>query len=70
MRWNEKKKPKLGDTKTITKFLIFPKKIKGQWRWLEMASWVKKYDYAGDEFFYRWYDQDWLENYTFDKLTL
>ena len=68
MRWSEKKKKitRDGDTKTVTRFLIFPKKLNGQWRWLEKARWIKKYVWNGD--CYEWNDQDWLENWMFDKL--
>lgn len=41
MRWYE---TKAGTMRTRTKFLLFPKKIKGQTRWLERASWCEYYD--------------------------
>lgn len=28
-------KPKIGDTRFITRFLIVPRCIQGEWRWLE-----------------------------------
>lgn len=39
MRWKEKEKKikKIGDRRKIKRFLFFPKKIKGEWRWLEIC---------------------------------
>lgn len=41
MRWFEKEKfgnINVGDIRTVTKFLILPKCIGNEWRWLETAS--------------------------------
>lgn len=38
-----KKLPEMFDTRTITKFLFFPKTINNELRWLETATWVEAY---------------------------
>jgi len=37
--------PKIGDAKTISKFLWFPLTIKGERRWLERVTYEIRYDY-------------------------
>jgi hypothetical protein len=46
MRWYKKTKcvPQFGDERTIEKFLWFPKRILNEWRWLERAWIVQRYD--------------------------
>lgn len=39
MRFKQKPLPNDGDTRIKTKFLLFPKKINGETRWLEKSSW-------------------------------
>jgi len=36
MRWTE---PSLGDKRIRTRFLWFPMRVGGEWRWLERATW-------------------------------
>lgn len=45
MRWKIPKKthPKCGDKREVIKFLLFPKCMRGEWRWLEKASWTQQY---------------------------
>jgi hypothetical protein len=45
MRWKAKDNfyPKYGARRMVTKFLLFPKEMEGEWRWLETASWMKEY---------------------------
>lgn len=39
MRWRSKWDfIAVGDSRIVTKFLFFPKKINREWRWLERAS--------------------------------
>ena len=40
MRWKGKRKvkPKDGDRRIVRVFLFFPRKLEGEWRWLEMAT--------------------------------
>ena len=33
--------PQIGDTKIKKRFLLFPKCIGDEWRWLEFAVWLK-----------------------------
>ena len=54
MRWN--KVWNNGDTRTKCRFLILPKRIYKQWRWLEMATWTEHY-YDGWWFPDQWVDQ-------------
>ena len=69
MRW-KKEKTKDGETRIINKFLIFPKTINRETRWLEKASWVEKWGYWGAaEDGPGWAYIDWLENCVLDKLT-
>jgi len=39
MRYKMKKEPKISDVRIKKAFLIFPKCIKREWRWLEIATW-------------------------------
>jgi len=41
MKWLSKKVPEysLGDRRIVGKFLFFPRKNNGEWRWLEFARW-------------------------------
>lgn len=49
MRWRQKLtyEPRPGSTRTITKFLLIPRRDdRGQWRWLETATWEEMYMYT------------------------
>ncbi len=39
MKWNQKRR--YNDTRTVTGFLWFPRKIGFETRWLEVASWTQ-----------------------------
>ena len=41
MRWEAKPKAVEFDTRTVHRFLLFPRRIGDEWRWLEWA-WVKQ----------------------------
>lgn len=61
MRWNErpaKQGPVDGEMRSRTGFLIFPKTIDGQTRWLERASWNERYQWVWTTSFSgtHWYD--------------
>jgi hypothetical protein len=38
-----KPRPKIGDRRSICKFLFFPKLLDDEWRWLEFADIVQEY---------------------------
>ena len=42
MRWKHDPPPKKGETRTVTRFLWFPKRIGRETRWLEVASWTER----------------------------
>ena len=44
-----------GDTRIKTRFLILPKFIRGEWRWLEIASWKQIYSEI-----WGWVDKEWV----------
>jgi len=43
IKLNKRESPKIGDTKTVKRFLFFPLWIGNEIRWLEKAQVVKKY---------------------------
>ena len=45
MRWKWKKKQRLkeGDRRIMERFLLFPKRLNGEWRWLEIARICQQY---------------------------
>jgi hypothetical protein len=42
MRWKSRIQSLSNCTREVTKFLIFPKCLDGQWRWLEKTSYIQK----------------------------
>lgn len=44
MRWNSKPRPKKeeGALRVRRRFLLLPKNIQGEWRWLERAQWTEQ----------------------------
>ena len=52
MRW---KTAENFDRRIKTGFLILPKKLDNEWRWLERASWEQEY-YDGF-----WWSDHWIE---------
>jgi len=67
MRWNDPEPPKIGDHRTCSGFLWWPKKIWRETRWLENATWSQEYEH--EQFYdgcnvvsyYKWTDLCWLE---------
>lgn len=55
MRWY---KSVGGDIRIITRFLLIPRCIKGQWRWLETAKIKQTYDTRWCE--PMWVDVEWV----------
>lgn len=46
MKWKSKlqhNEPKIGDERICRQFLLLPKKINNQTRWLERATWLERY---------------------------
>jgi hypothetical protein len=71
MRWKQKeeKQPLSGDVRFKTGFLLFPKFLNGETRWLEKTSWVQKYGWYGlNEDGPSWEDYAWEDRYIMDKL--
>ena len=60
MRWHENNKPQpnSGDRRTVRRFLIFPKEMGGEWRWLEKASWLQVYAFHDYEDYRHWRWED------------
>jgi hypothetical protein len=59
MRWKDKMK---AECVRVTEFLLFPKTIKGETRWLERATWIEKAVLWGNnrgEQWYRWEPIGW-----------
>jgi hypothetical protein len=52
MRWKIKR---VGDRRTVKRFLFFPRCIDGERRWLEIAEWVQIMELSG-----LWYDSYWM----------
>ena len=60
MRWKESKHegPNYGDRRKVTRFLLLPKELADEWRWLETASWLQAYVFTDYEDYRRWYWED------------
>lgn len=57
--------PPANSTRTITRFLWLPLKIKCETRWLERAAWIERcvhYVYAltGEPSSYKWIPTEWV----------
>lgn len=72
MRWKvrSKEEPELGETRLIRKFLLFPKRINDEWRWLERALIYQKYisrralipEVRHPIYIKCWRDSSWADN--------
>lgn len=62
MRW---KLPEHGDIRIVKKFLIFPKTIKRERRWLEYVSYYESCCYNYDPYTggtsIKWYPIEWVD---------
>lgn len=54
MKW---KKPRIGDIRIRKGFLLLPKTINGETRWLKWAVW--KEEYIGGALSYFWREVEW-----------
>jgi hypothetical protein len=64
MKWIAKKELCLGDIRVKNKFLLFPKNINGEVRWLEKAKYSQKYEtvYSSGNKWYQWIDIEWIND--------
>ena len=66
MRFKHNPKPKTRDSKQKVKFLLFPKRIDNETRWLEFAKIEYRYlsyctyDDYGPEYDQKWFAVEWL----------
>jgi hypothetical protein len=58
MRWNNKPKPKVGDTRIIERYLWLPKCINNEWRFFERVKYEQIYENSWDESY--WTSTRWL----------
>lgn len=64
MRWPERRKTQTGDTRIRAKFLLLPKTVNGETRWLEKATWLEEYDGSWKHYdlgFGEWRGVEWLD---------
>lgn len=67
MRWKKKSKeyPKDDDTRVITRFLLFPREVDGECRWLELVrikQFYRGYDYKRNVGGF-WVDKCWVDRH-------
>ena len=60
-KWKKKQQPKEGDTRIMERFLLFPKLLDDEWRWLENAQIDQEYKVMGlgSDWRLRWVDLGW-----------
>jgi hypothetical protein len=57
------KHPQDGDERIRSGFLLFPKTIDNETRWLEWTKWLEEWTVVGyHEPSYGWYARMWLDN--------
>lgn len=75
MRWSDIKKAKEpkyqhGQLRTVRRFLLFPKKIGHETRWLEIATWIQEFHVTEKEWTVfgdynktvnKWRDSQWSD---------
>lgn len=59
MRWME---PKKGDIKIRNRFLLFPKKINGESRWLEKVKYKEVYQFSYKYQTMFWEETEWVDD--------
>lgn len=60
MRWQKQPWPKEGDRRIKTRFLVLPKTINREVRWLEKATWEEEYHLGYD--FHQFVPVRWVDN--------
>gem|GEM_PF-2520664 len=73
MRWKQKikKQPVRGSEREISLFLLWPRTIDGETRWLERATIIQRYGPTFEEavakrlrrYVVKWHDQKWGKDY-------
>ena len=59
MKWKYESSPVHGQERIVRRFLLWPKYIGGQARWLETAEWLQEFDsHYPDR---GWHDLDWVD---------
>jgi len=63
MRWMSKPEHKNRDRRTIEKFLLLPRKINREWRWLEEATIEQECDIKYNGFYKtaKWTNVQWIQ---------
>jgi hypothetical protein len=62
MRWIKSRRPFLNDTRVIRRFLIFPRTINYQTRWLEFVRIRQYYGYATNSWrCWGWHDSEFVD---------
>ena len=59
MRWRDEPEPKWGDFRERSEFLLLPRTVGGETRWLERGKWEQRYSqpvFDGAD----WIDIRWL----------
>ena len=66
MRWKQKQLPNYGARRIVKRFLLFPKRLDYEWRWLEQAKIQQRCGYVAR--FYEvaatrhgWIDEHWID---------
>lgn len=76
MKWKEGKRyvnPKTGELKTVRVFLLFPKKLNGEWRWLcfstidQVYGTDGSYNLGADGAAWFWNDWRWADEKDGDR---
>lgn len=60
MRWQKKERPKHGAKRVVTRFLLFPREIGREVRWMEKARIVQQYNMGYQ--YGAWIDVAWIED--------
>ena len=60
MRWKQNEK---GDQRVRRRFLVLPKSIGGEVRWLEVASWKEEFFelYGPNGYWSEWLGTEWVD---------
>ena len=48
-----------NSTRTVTRFLLFPKWLEGEGRWLERATWIERWTHCSVLDTWTWVAESW-----------